>query len=399
MIQLARSLPELAVIQAQVDADPWLLACNNGTLDLHTGKLRPSRKEDLITRLAPVDYDEGAECPLWEAFLLDIMAGSAELVAFLQRAVGYTLTGDTREECIFILWGNGANGKSKFIETIRAMLCDYARGTPFSTFAQTKGNEDAPRNDLARLDGPRFVTAAEGVQGKPLDEATVKSVAGADMITSRFLNQEFFDYPPQFKVWLSTNHKPRIKGTDEGIWRKLRLVPFTVTFDGKGGNPPPDTDLLPKLRAELPGILAWAVRGCMAWQAEGLVSPPEVLAAIQEYRDEEDVLADWIADECYLMEGGTAQAKALYRNYREWCEEHDNKYPLSQKRWGGSLTSRGCTRKKQGVWHWEGIVLKGDMTDADEQGQLLFMDGGKGEQDQVVGEGGAAGDNEEEGEV
>jgi putative DNA primase/helicase len=269
------------------------------------------------------------------------MGGNARLIAFLQRTVGHTLTGLTSEQVLFLLYGTGANGKTTFLEALRALLGDYARQTDFSSFLTQK--TDRIRNDIARLAGARFVSAVEVQEGRALAEVIVKQLTGGDSVTARFLFKEFFEFVPQGKIYLAANHKPVIKGTDLGIWRRIVLVPFTVTI------PPErqDKKLLEKLKAELPGILAWSVRGCLAWQKHGLEVPQEVQYATESYRDEMDVLKDFLTECCFEHPTAWVTAKALYQAYREWCERNGLR-PLDQRDFGLRLTER-CFDRDRGT--------------------------------------------------
>ena len=351
MLRLATSL--LPVTPDQLDRSAWLLNCANGTLDLRSGELRPHDRADLLTRLAPVHYDGAAACPLWEAFLHQVMDGSEEMVAFLQRAVGYSLTGSTAEQVLFLLHGVGANGKSTFIETIRAMLGDYSTQADFTTFLRQQG--EGVRNDVARLVGARFVSAVEAEGGKPLAEAMVKQLTGGDTVTARFLFKEFFEFTPVFKLWLAANSRPTVRGTDNGIWRRIRLVPFTVTI------PPAerDRDLGRKLAAELPGILAWAVRGCLQWQADGLGVPADVEAATEAYRDAMDVLGGFITESCVVRPGAQVTSADLYSAYTAWCEGNGER-PVTRRKMGLRLSERGFERRRgSGGRHtWMGVGLQ-----------------------------------------
>jgi putative DNA primase/helicase len=350
MLELGQAL--LTLPHAALDQRAMLFACANGTLDLHLGELRPHRREDYLTRLSSVTYDPEATCPIWEAFLLRVMGDDTELVTFLQRAVGYTLSGSTREQVLFLLYGVGANGKSTFIEILRLLTGEYAAQAEFSTFL--KQDNATVRNDIARLAGARFVAAVEAEGGRPLAEAVVKQMTGGDMVVARFLFQNFFEFRPAFKVWLAANHKPVIKGTDHGIWRRIRLIPFLVTIPEDERDP----DLVKKLEAELPGILAWAVRGCLDWQAHGLGVPASVREATEGYRDEMDVLGGFLADRCSIEAQGQVPTSGLYEAYKKWAEEAGER-PITKKAMGLRLAERGFESIKgnRGVRCWRGLHL------------------------------------------
>jgi len=352
MLRLARAEPGIGILPERLDANPWVLNVANGVLDLRSSSLGPHERTALCAKLVPVEYDPGASCPLWEAFLDRIMAGRADLIGFLQRAAGYSLTGSTREQCLFVLHGLGANGKSTFLDTLRLLLGDYAEQTDPKTFQEKKG--DSISNDIARLKGARLVAASETESGGRLAESLVKQMTGGEPLTARFLHKEFFTFRPEFKVFLATNHKPVIRGTDNAIWRRIRLVPFDVTI------PPAerDKDLLEKLRAELPGILAWAVRGCAAWLSGGLAEPESVTGATSDYRDEMDVLGPFFNEECHFDRRAETSAAELYAAYARWCDR-SHEEPMRQRSFGMSLTERGLTRHKdgRGLYRWRGVGL------------------------------------------
>lgn len=255
----AQTVKSLATTTSDYDRDPFLLTVGNGTLDLRAGKLREARREDLITRATDVPYNPLATAPRWEQFLNEVFGGDSEIIGYVQRAVGYSLTGDTREQCFFLLCGSGANGKTTFLETIVRLLGMHASTAAFSAFL-VQHNQGAPRNELAALCGARFVKAAEAEHKARLDEAIMKQLCGEDTISVRFLFREVFEYRPQFKIWLATNHKPAIWETSDAIWRRTKLIEFNRQFAG----PQADVALRGKLAAELPGIFAWAVKGCLA---------------------------------------------------------------------------------------------------------------------------------------
>jgi putative DNA primase/helicase len=261
-----------------------------------------------------VAYREDAKCPLWCEFLSRVTAGNAELVSFLQRITGYSLTGDTREQVLFLFYGTGANGKTTFLETLRYVLGDYAMGAEFNTFVASRGT--SVRNDLARLAGARFVTAVESQFNRPLAEEVVKQITGGDMITARFLYSEHFEFRPQFKLFLATNHKPKIRGTDLAIRRRIHLIPFTVTIPCEEQ----DKELPEKLRREAPGIPCWALEGLASWRRNGLTPPAAIAEATKEYRSEQDVLQHFIEERCVLDPGAEVSASGLYEAYSKWCQ-------------------------------------------------------------------------------
>jgi len=359
MLKLAEAL--VADPPSAFDRDPYLLNVLNGTIDLKTMQLREHSREDHITKLAPVAFDPEADCPLWKAFLDRIFDGNHALISFLQRAVGYALTGDTREQCLFILWGTGANGKSTFVNTIQAILGDYALQTPTETLL-AKRPEYIP-NDIARLKGARFVSAIESAEGRKLNEPLIKQMTGGDKISARFLHREWFDFYPEFKIFLATNHKPVIRGTDHAIWRRIRLIPFTVTIP----EDEQDKELPRKLLAEASGILNWALEGCLAWQREGLGVPDEVKEATESYKTEMDALAQFIADCCIVDPSARVLNKELYAAYISWCQENGEE-PLGQRSLGRSLSERGFTPirlGRKGERGWAGIRLRGPDEAAD----------------------------------
>lgn len=324
MIELASSESDVELRVHELDADPFLLNVSNGTVNLRLGSMREHHRSDFITKCVPIAYDPEAACPRWLQFLEEVFGADEELISFVQRAIGYSLTGDTREHALFLLWGNGCNGKSVFIEVLRALLGDLATATPMSTFT-TKRDSSAPTNDLAMLRGARLVTVQESDEGSRFSESTVKQLTGGDAITARFLNKEFFTFMPAFKPWLATNYKPKVKGTDDGFWRRVRLIPFTVSFLGRE-----DKSLLTALMAELPGILNWAVDGCISWQLHGLGTAGAVADATREYREESDSIAEFIRDCCVLHADASISSARLYAIYTEWAEEHGER-PMKQR--------------------------------------------------------------------
>lgn len=352
MVSLAQSEKGIPIRVPELDLDPMILNCLNGVIDLRTGALRPHRWEDLLTKITAIKYDPDAPTFLWDIFLDKITAGNKDLIEFLRRAIAYALTGDLSEQCLFLLYGLGANGKSTLIQVLQALFGDYAQQAAFETFL-AKDHGGIP-NDLARLKGARFVAAVEADAGRRMAESTIKQVTGGDLITARFLHKEFFEYTPQFKLWLACNHKPVIRGTDHAMWRRIKLIPFTVQIPEAECDP----KMAEKLKAELPGILAWAVKGCIDWQKTGLGMPQEVKTATAEYRADMDILGDFFDECCVQKSDAVTLSKDLYQAYTTWAGGNGEK-PMSMKTFTGQLSERGFTNGK--TWkgrHWEGIGLK-----------------------------------------
>ena len=351
MLKMAQAEDNIPILPNQLDTDPWLLNVQNGTLDLRTGELYDHKREDYQTYYLDIPYDTKARCPTWIKFLNRVTNNDTTLMDYLQKVVGYCLTGDTTEQCLFFLYGYGHNGKTTFVETLQSLLSEYALSTPINTLL-TKNYQGVP-NDIASLKGARLVTTSEVPEGKRLNEPLVKDLTGGDTISARFMHSEFFNFKPQFKLLMFGNHKPVIHGTDEGIWRRMRLIPFTVTIPPKER----DSRLGQKLLKELPGILAWAVEGCRAWQRYGLGIPEIVRKATASYRDEMDAVGVFISECCVIDRRAKATARDLYSHYLRWCEENGER-PITQTRFGMSLTERGFDRRKNhGTFEWEGIRL------------------------------------------
>ncbi|MCY7566183.1 phage/plasmid primase, P4 family [Bacillus safensis] len=315
--------PMVSVKKKDFDSFKFLFNCVNGVIDLKTGELRPHDRDLLLTKMSPIPYEKDANCPNWIAFLESIFLTPVgdpdhELIEYLQKAIGYSLTGVTKEQIMFFLFGNGRNGKSTFINVIQDILGDYARQTNSDTFLKKK-NDSGINNDVARLDGARFVSAVESEEGQQLSEALVKQITGGEKMSARFLRQEYFEFTPEFKVFFTTNHKPIIKGGDNGIWRRIKLIPFTVTIPEEKI----DADLPEKLKREMPGILRWIVDGCLKWQKEGLKDPKAIRNATQGYREDMDILGPFINENCTIHEDAKIEAKTLYENYKKWCFQND----------------------------------------------------------------------------
>jgi putative DNA primase/helicase len=355
---LSQAKPHAALRLADLDADPWMLNCQNGTLDLRTGTLKDHDPADLITKMVPVAYDPEAGRERFENFLREVLVDDA-VVGFVKRYCGYTATGITRERLFAILYGAGKNGKTTLVELLQDVLGDYATNTDTETIL-TKRYQGVG-NDVAALKGARFVSAAEVEQGRRLAESKVKQLTGSDTVTARFLFGEPFDFRPEFKLWLSTNNKPIVQGTDDAIWDRIRLIPFTQRFEGEYQDP----KLPEKLRDELSGILAWIVEGCLDWQEHGLGEPESVTAATAQYRTEMDTLAAFLEDRCVERPNAVAPSTPLYKQYQMWCDDAGEK-PETQKMFGMRLSERGFVNAKltsgphKDRKGWLGIGIKAD---------------------------------------
>lgn len=360
MLELAATEPEISTTADLLDNNTWLFNVENGTLDLRTGKLRPHVRADLITQLAPVEYRSSARAPRWKQFLQEIFMDDAELIEYVQRAVGYTMTGETSEQCLFFCYGQGSNGKSTFFEVLRAMFGSYAQQADFRSFMVRIGN--GPRDDLARMRGARFVTASEASHDQGFDTATIKQLTGGDTILARHLYERLFEFKPRHKLWLAANHKPMVREQTEAMWRRMRLLPFVATFNGDRR----DGQLEQKLRDELPGILNWAVEGCQRWGAEGLPIPRAVQKATRAYRDENDVLGEFIDATCREDAEDWTTTTELYRVFVEWWT--DTRGPRSQPFamiWFTRMLSErpGLRQVKRGGQRgWQGIGVRADLS-------------------------------------
>lgn len=352
MLELAQSVPELVVEGASLDAHDMLLGVGNGVVSLKTGKLQPAKPEDRMTRHSPVMFDATAKCPLFLRFMDQVTGGNKALAKYLQLVVGYSLTGLTNEQCLFFLYGNGANGKSTFLNVVTEVLgSDLASQTPSETLMAKKNSSGT--NDIARLLNVRVVIANEIEDGSLLAEALVKQMTGGDAMSARFLYREFFDFVPKFKLFIAGNHKPTIRGRDNGIWRRIRLIPFTVTF------PPSQRDkrLQAKLRAELPGILNWAITGCKAWQKTGLVQPQVVTDAVNGYRQEMDLLGAWIEASCLVDPTVSWKSREAYGTYAIWAVGGGYK-PMSESIFSRELEGSFKKEKRKDANYFVGIGRK-----------------------------------------
>lgn len=349
MAALAQS--EVAVTPDELDADAWAFNCRNGTIDLRTGELRPHRQADLITKLAPVEYDPSAQCPRFLRFLGEIFGGDAELIEFVQRWHGHALTGDIREQLLLIYHGEGGNGKSVLLDTITHVMGDYAGEAPPDLLVVRKHPEHP--TEIADLLGKRLVVASETERGAELRLQLVKRITGNERLKARRMRQDYFEFARTHKLILVTNNRPVIREETEAAWRRLRLVPFDVVI------PPEqrDKDLMRKLRDEVPGILAWMVRGAVDWAREGLPEPESVLAATRAYRGASSSVDRFLAERCILGDGLSCSSTDLIGAYCEWCAGASS-VPLRGNALAAELRKHGCSPGRQGGRRgWVGLAL------------------------------------------
>ena len=339
----------VSILPSDFDKDKTFLNTQNGYLDLITGELHEHEAEKMFSRIADVEYTNTIDCPQWMSFVNQIFDNDTELIDYVQKAVGYSLTGSTREQSMFILFGNGRNGKSIFLEAISNIVGSYNTNMQASSImVKQAGGANA---DIARLKGARFVTSSEPNEGLRLDEGLVKQLTGGDKVTARQLYGKDFEFNPEFKLWLATNHKPVIRGTDDGIWRRLNLIPFNVQIPDEKV----DKQLKYKLQREYVGILNWAVEGCLKWQREGLKRPAIVEAASKEYREEMDATALFINECCETGIGKTVKAKVFYEAYREWAGKN-GQYMMSSSKFGKEMSTKFNKRRSNG-FIYDGVQL------------------------------------------
>ncbi|QXE92808.1 primase C-terminal domain-containing protein [Geomonas subterranea] len=354
MLGLAQADESIATMSCQLDKNDWLLNVQNGTIDMKKQSFKAASREDLNTKMATVAYDTGADCPAWLEFINTVFAGDVELISWVQKVVGYTLTGSTDEQCAFFLIGDGCNGKSTFLNVVKTVLGDYAvQANPDSFMASRYNSAGGARSDLMRFAGARMVMASEGEEGQRLAESFLKQVTGGEEISTRGLYQKNqIEYKPKFKLFFGSNHKPMITGIDYGIWRRIRVIPFNLCIpEGQR-----DPHLMKKLCQEASGILNWAYEGCLRWQEEGLSDvPAAVEMAAREYEAENDVIGRFLADSC--CEGGEVRSCDLYDAYSQWSEHNGEpkktaaqvKRYLERRKYANHRTKRGVI--------WTGLQL------------------------------------------
>ena len=364
MLIICSTLQGIATPHSAIDTDPWLLCCLNGTLDLRTGELRDHRREDLITKLCPVKYDSAATSEPWTRFLRDATADNNEMTGFIQRAVGYSLTGSTAEEVLFLIHGPQQAGKSTFMEAVKHTFGDYATTTSFETFLVRK-DVGSPRNDIAGLAGARLVASIEVDEGKKLAAGLVKMMTGGDTVSARFLHKEFFEFKPTCKLWLVANHAPRVRADDGAMWRRILRLPFEQIVPKEKRDPKLKEELLD---ASVSGaaILAWAVRGAMLWREAGLGVPKIVTDATEEYRQEQDPLVEFFDERCILEPEAKVARRSLRQQYEQWCKDTGSR-PIGAKSFSAGLRAKGITDGGTVRWGhkpvdaWAGIRLRDEV--------------------------------------
>jgi putative DNA primase/helicase len=350
--RLAQAGEAFAVTHEVWDGDPWSLGTPAGVIDLRTGAMRDARPEDYITRLTAVAPAVGEECPLWLKFLGEATGDDAGMIGFLRRWFGYCLTGITQEHALVFIHGDGGNGKGVVMNTVFGILGDHAVNAAMETFVVTRGDKHS--TDLAMLDGARMVMASEVEEGQTWAEARIKAITGGDPITARFMRQDNFTYVPRFKLTISGNHKPALRGVDNATRRRFNIVPFNRR------PATPDPELPEKLKAEWPGSLRWMVNGCLEWRREGLGAPASVAAATDDYFESQNFFGRWIEDRCNLGWGLKSTPAALLRSFEDWCRENREEMTDSRR-------LRGALEKVKGVYYAKtdgnrivcGIELKG----------------------------------------
>ena len=362
MIDLAATEKPVVTNIQDYDNDPWLFNCANGTLNLRTAEFRSHRCEDMMTKISPVVYDPGAACPTFERFIHWAHGGDQQMIDFLARAAGYSLTGDTGIQALFFNHGDGANGKGTFTELLRFILGDYGRDTSFTTFVNDK-NKSEHRNDIAALRGARFVTASESSDGHYLDEELIKKITGCDPITVRELYGKPFTFLPAMKLWFQSNYQPTIKGQDWGIWRRVKMIPWEQIVDLDKA----DDKLPAKLRAESSGVLNWMLSGLKTYLEFGMMYPEKVEAATQQYRDAMDIIGRFVGTCCAIKESATAVGSEVYAGYVGWCKAN-GEFPMKRRKFDAELRKKYPLKSEHSrvgvVWGGVGLLREGRYPEA-----------------------------------
>jgi putative DNA primase/helicase len=334
MIALARSEPELSAASTIWDRNPWLLNVANGTIDLRTGELQQHRQADMLTMLAPVDYSPESQAPRFEKFLERVQP-DPEVRAWIQRYLGYSISGDVREQCLSFFYGGGSNGKSVLLDVVLQVIGGYGLRAAADLVLAKHG--EAHPTELADLEGKRFVVCSEIEQGRAWAESLIKRITGDQTITARRMRQDFYTFPATHKLVVAANTRPIVRGTDHGIWRRMRLVPWLVRIPDAEQNKSLPEELV---QEEAPGILAWLVRGCIAWQNRGLGSPQAISDATAAYRATQDLLGRWIEDRCVLGDSEWHATTSLYESFCDWCKSEGMRDPWQRNTWRERMLER-----------------------------------------------------------
>ena len=353
MLKEAMHIGFIPTINADYDKDDYLLNCFNGVVDLRTGKLLPHDKKYMCSKNTNVRVDFDNEPKRWKKFLLEIFDNSQELVDYIQVAIGYTLTGDTKEQCFFQCYGDGANGKSVLLDIIYDMLGDYSLNSQIESILAKNNNSSGASSEIARMNGARFVRTNEPNEGSRFNEGLVKQLVSGDVTTARYLYGMEFEFTPKFKLWIATNYKINVRGTDYGIWRRQRLVPFEVKFEGKNA----DKYLTDKLREELPQILGWAIKGTLKWKKEGLVTPEKIEMANKEYKQEMDIISAFLKDCTKPSAYGREKASDVFKEYSQWAKD-GHEYCMTQSKFGIEMGKRYNKKNVNGYVYYIGLILK-----------------------------------------
>ncbi len=356
LVDLSRSMLPVADNGEHWDDDPLLLGCPNGIVDLSTGELRPGKPEDRITLQTSVEFDAEAACDRWTSFVNDIFSDDPELIAFIRRAVGYSLTGDTREQCFFMCVGHGANGKSTFLSALQHVWGAYGYTTDTNVFASNAASKDSTPFDLAELLGRRLVLMSETKANSRMNEQSIKNFTGGERINAQKKFGHPFEFQPVGKLWMGINHQPKVVDDSHGFWRRVRLIPFTRTFSGSSDN----RNLRRELLAQAPGILAWAVRGCREWLAEGLNPPLSVMNATDAYKDSEDPIMDFLHERVFIDPAAEVPCNGTYLGYREWARDQgmSERESLTKSAFGRLMTKHFERRRTSTGWRYLGLSLK-----------------------------------------
>lgn len=344
LMELAKS--RVHVDPLELDADPLLVGCKNGVINLRTGAFHKPNRDDLITKSLGASFDASARCPRWERFVSEIMLGDVEMVDYLQRAVGYSMTGEVKEQCFFFLYGHGSNGKSVFIETIRSLMGSYSARSSRTLLESSHNGRSEDKSDLARLPGVRLLCASETSQKGTFNESILKDLTGGESVNARMIYQTAFDFEPRCKIWIAGNHQPRIDGVDYGIWRRVRLIPFEATFTDETKDP----GLALALRREMSGILNWCIAGAVRWNSDGLGLPEKVRLAVSNYKEDQDILGDFVSERLETVIGFSVKKSEVYQAYVRWCGENGLKHPLSAKRFTSALKQRDMIDDNSKYW-------------------------------------------------